>query len=118
MLTLLKRNKKIFNSVLLGLYFLFLVSAIFHSHSIDFNTQLDFSDYNTPNKIVDPFLDGKANCALAQFFHSQVLRCDCSNNLKFVLSIKEYHSPHYSSLKIDSLFLKSLRLRAPPQLFS
>ena len=112
------KHKKVFNSLLLGFYFLFLISAIFHSHSIDFNSQIDFSNYNTPIKIVDPFLDGKANCALAHFFQSQILRCDCSNNVKFLLSLEDYCSPLYSSIKIHSPFLKSLKLRAPPQLFS
>ena len=118
MMKLSKRNKKIFNSVLLGFYFLFLVSAIFHSHTIDFSSQLEVSDYTTSSKIVDPFLDSKANCSLAQFFQSQLVRCDSSNNLKFIVPIVQLTSPHYNSRKVDSPFLISLKLRAPPQLLS
>ena len=113
-----EKSKKIFNIALLGFYFLFLVSASLHSHNLDLSTASAYNEYNTTSKIVDPFLDGKANCTLGQFLQSQLSQYACSTGLQLFLPVYKNFDPIRYTADIAAPHLTSLQLRAPPQFVS
>ena len=114
----IENNKKIINSILLGLYFLFLSSAVFHSHNIDLNSFANFQDYNSSSKFADPFLDSNLNCALAHFLQTQFSQSSNDFYSYITLPANKNYSPDYFIFKLSSSFLNSIQLRAPPTMFS
>ena len=116
-LTEMIKNKIISNKLVrllfLGFYLSFLVSAIFHSHNIDYKIFQTISCQTEKSAISDPFLDDQANCKLAQFLTNLYFSSPTQNlNDNLPQFQKYFHT--YISTGITSVENTLINLRAPP----
>lgn len=113
-----QKSKKFFNCAMLGIYILFLASAVFHKHNIDINLRIEFVNHNSSSNTSDPFLDGQANCVLANFLQSQIYDSGIVSRFLFIIPDYKNFTPVNFSLDIFPPLLETIKLRGPPSLYS